>query len=171
MIFAAAGNFGISYILEIVGLVIVAGLITRYIGPPLKKLMNKKLDSIKSQLTAGDEARAEAAQLVKEQKAQLVTAKTQATQIVDQASKSALLLVEDGKRSAEEVYGRFVTRIDQEIVATKIRARQGVLDDLGAVIVSATEVVVRAELNGTSHHRLIDEAISATESEHTEAIA
>ena len=57
---AASANFGVSFLLESAGIVIVGGLIWRYIAPPLNKVMTKKLELIKGQLSTGDEARAEA---------------------------------------------------------------------------------------------------------------
>ncbi len=171
MILADAGNFGSSFLLEILGLVIVGGLIARYIAPLLNKQMNAKLTTISSQLSAGDEARATAVRLVEQSKAALAEAKLEAIAIADRATKSAGLLVIDGKRRADEEYDRIVGRIDPEIEASKTRARQLVLDDLGAVVVAATEVVVRAEMTDTLRHRLIGEAISATESQPTEVLA
>ncbi len=162
---ATSSNFGISFLLEIVGIVIVGGLIWRYIAPPLNKMMVRKLDSIKGQLQAGDEARAEGLRIVGDHRSALEAARLEAQQIVAQARKSAEFLVNDGVRRAEEEYGRIVSRIEHEIEAARGRARQEVLAELGAVVVVATEVVVRAELDGTNHHRLIGEAIAATESE------
>jgi len=161
----ANANFGISFLLEIVGVVIVGGLIWRYIAPPLNKMMTRKLESIKGQLSAGDEARAEAVRVVGEHHSALEAAKLEAVQILEQAKKSSEFLVNDGVRRAEEEYGRIVSRIEHEIEAARSRARQEVLSELGAVVVVATEVVVRAELDATSHHRLIGEAIAATETD------
>lgn len=173
---AASANFGISFLLEIVGIAIVAALIWRYIAPPLNRVMTRKLESIEGQLSAGDEARAEGVRVVEAQRSALEAAKLEAIQIVAQAKTSAEFLINDGVRRAEEEYGRIVSRIEHEIEAARSRARQEVLGDLGAVVVVATEVVVRAELDATSHHRLIDEAIAATESDsidtdHTGAVA
>ena len=173
---ASTANFGLSFLLEIVGIIIVGALIWRYIAPPLNRMMSRKLESIKGQLSAGDEARAEAVRVVGEHQAALESAKLESVQIIQQAKRSAEFLVNDGVRRAEEEYGRIVSRIEHEINAARSRARQEVLTDLGAVVVVATEVVVRAELDEISHHRLIGEAIAATESEsintdHTGAVA
>ena len=162
---ATTDNFGISFLLEIVGIVIVGGLIWRYIAPPLNRAMTRKLESIKGQLAAGDEARAEGVRVVGERRSALEAAKLEAVQILQQARTSAEFLVNDGDRRAQEEYGRIVGRIEHEIEAARSRARQEVLSELGAVVVVATEVVVRAELDTTSHHRLIGEAIAATESD------
>lgn len=170
MILASAGNFGISFILEFIGLVVVFAIIRRYIWPPLNKKMNERLDSIKTQLAAGDQARAEAARLVAEKNQALKAAETEATQIIEQAKKNAEFLVEDGKRRADEEYERLVARITQEIEAARLRMRQEVLTLLGEVVLVATKVVVQAELDESGHHRLIDEAIAATEAESNGAV-
>lgn len=162
---AAAGNFGLSWILEVAGLIVVAGLIWRYIAPLLNKLMVSKVESIRTQLSAGEEARAEGARVVAERQAELAAAKVEAQAIEAQAKHSAELLLVDGKRRAEEEYQRYLSRIEQEIEAARVRARHSVMEELGAVVVVATEAVVRAEMTDPIRHRLIGEAISATESE------
>ena len=167
MIFAATNNFGLSYILEIVGIAITVALIVKYITPLLRGAMNRRLDTIRGQLAAGETARAEALKIVAQRTAELEAAEQEAKALVEQARRSAELLVEEGGRRAEEERSRIVARTAVEIAAARARARHEVLADLGLVIVAATEVVVRAELNDVSHHRLIDEAIAATESEST----
>lgn len=171
MIIASAGNFGISFLLELLGLVIVAFLIWKYVAPPLNRVMAKRLETIRAQLAAGDEARAEAARLVQERKDALAKATEEAAQIVERAKKSAELLVEDGARRADEEHDRIVGRIDYEIEAARSRAREEILSELGAVVVFATEAVIRAELTEPIHHQLIDEAIAATETQSTGVVA
>ena len=171
MMVAAADNFGLSFGLEILGIVIVVALIWRYIAPPIGRAMGRRLEAIRAQLAAGEDARAAAARLVEERRIALESARAESIEIVAQAKRSAAFLLDDGVRRAEEEYGRIVSRIEHEIEAARSRARQEVLSELGAVVVAVTEVVVRAELDETLHHRLIDEAIAATASEATEAMA
>jgi F-type H+-transporting ATPase subunit b len=169
VIVAASGsnNFGLSYVLELVGIAITVALIWKYIAPPLGRAMNRRLDSIRGQLAAGETARAEGLKIVEQRTAELKAAEQEAKALIEQAKHSAELLVLEGQRRAEEERSRIVARTAVEIAAARARARHEVLADLGLVIVAATEVVVRAELNDASHHRLIDEAIAATESEST----
>ena len=161
----ASADFGLSFFVELAGLIILGALIYRYIWPHLKRRMNAQLELIRSQFAAGDEAKAEAERLVQERRQALDAARNEAGEIVGQARRSARFLIEDGARRAEEEYGRIVARIAAEIDSARSRARQEVLSELGAVVVSATEIVVRAELDQAGHRRLIDEAIAATETD------
>ncbi len=161
----ASANFGESYILEVVGLVLVVVFIVRRVAPPLAKLMNDKQASIRSQLAAGDEARAAAEQVVAKRAAELEVARQEAATILDQARVSAGQLVDDGRRRAEDEYQRLVTRASTELDLARSRAREEVMAHIASLVVAAAEAVVESELDSATHHHLIDEAIAAAESE------
>ena len=160
---AAAGNFGLSFILEVIGTVLVALFIVRYVVPPLRRMMTRRLETIRASLEAGERAREAAAELVAEKRAALEEAKTEAQHIVDQARRGAENLVAEGHRNSEEEYERALHRAQSEIEASQARLRSEILDETGALVVDAAERVVNAVLDGPRHHRLIDEAIGATD--------
>lgn len=169
----ATADFGLSFYVELASLLIIAWFVYRYVwhgGIKLQSRLNAQIDAIRAQFAAGDEARAAAERLVEERRRALEAAKVEADMIVEQAHRSAQFLIDDGVRRAEEDYGRIIGRIATEVEAARSRARQEVLSELGEVIVHATEVVVRAELDEGLQRRLIDEAIAATESESDEAV-
>jgi len=165
VLFASAGNFGLSFILELVGTVLVVLVIWRYVVPPLRTMMARRLATIESELEAGDRARAAAGELVSARRAALEEAKAEAARILEQAQRAAETLVADGTRAAEEEYQRALVRAENEVESFRTRLRAEVMDEAGSVVVAAAERVVEAILDQPRHHRLIGEAIGATETE------
>jgi F-type H+-transporting ATPase subunit b len=159
---AATDNFGLSYLLEWIGLAICALVIWRYVWPPLRRLMNDQRERIQTELSAGEEAKSQAEALVAERRAALEQARGEAAGIVEQARRSAEGIVEDGRRRAEEERARTVGRAELEITAARARVRAEVISEVGRVVVAAAESVVEAELDDADQRRLIDGAIDAT---------
>ena len=168
MVFAAAGDFGLSWILEVITLFIIAFIIWKYVwsgGLNLRGMMSAREAHISTQLSAGDEARAQAEALVAEKRAALEAAKVEAASISAQSKTAAAEIVAEGERRAAEDYERLLQRADVEIESAISRVRAEVAAAASALIVDVVETVIAAELDGSSHHRLINEAIDATEAE------
>lgn len=166
--FAAAGDFGLSWILEVITLFIIAFVIWKYVwsgGINLRGMMSARETAIWTQLSAGDEARAQAEALVAAKRAALDAAKAEAASIQSQSESAAADVVAEGERRAAEDYERLLQRADVEIEAALSRVRAEVASAASALIVEAVESVIAVELDGGSHHRLINEAIDATEAE------
>ena len=161
----ASANFGESYVLEVVGLVLAVLVVVRWVVPPLRRAMAAQLESVRSQLAAGDDAREAAARLVAERRDELARAKAEAAALVEQARESAAQVLADGRRRGEEEHDRLVARAGIEATLARSRARDAVARKIAALVVEAAELVVAAELDDTIHHHLIAEAIEAAEAE------
>jgi F-type H+-transporting ATPase subunit b len=161
----ASADFGTSFILELVALVFIAAFIVRKVLPPLRRAMDGKLESIRAQLSAGDAAKAAAAALVSQRREALATGRTEAESLVEQARRSAEQITEDGRHKAEAEYARLVGHVEIEIALEQAKLRDEVLGRIGELVGETVQRVVAAELNENSHHRLIDEAIAAVETE------
>jgi ATP synthase F0 subunit b len=158
-------DFGESFILEIAAMVVLIVLFVRYVLPPLRRAMNGKTESIRAQLSAGDEARAKALELVAVRESELNQARAEVAGIVQQARASTEQLLADGRRRADVEYQRIVGRVDVELALERAKVRDDVIEAIGDLVARAVTRVVVAELNERNHHRLIMEAITATESE------
>jgi F-type H+-transporting ATPase subunit b len=161
----ASANFGLRFILEVVGLLIAIALVLRYVWPPLRAAMARQEERIRAELEAGAEARAAAEQLVAERRAELERARVEAAEIVAQARRSAEQVVEEGRQRAEAERRRLVARAAADVELERARAREEIAGQFAALVVEAAEAVVEAELDETIHRRLIDQAISAAEAE------
>jgi len=166
MIFASE-NFGLSFILEVVSLFFIGAFIARYVwsgGLKLKVRMNARLEEIRAQLAAGEDARAAAIALVKSRNELLDSARKEALDIAEQARRSAAQLLEEGKRRAEEEYERLVSHAAIEIDLERNRVKDDVMVEIGALVIEAARRIIDVELDDDLHRHLIDSAISAAES-------
>ena len=165
MVFAATDNFGLSFVLELVALGLVILFIIRKVVPPLRKAMDAKTLEITQQLSAGEEAALAAAALLESRNQALAAATDEARSIVDQARRGAELVARESEHQATEEYQRIVRRAGAAIEAARGSVRAEIMRQVGRLVLSATTDVVEAELDATTQHRLIGEAISATEAE------
>ena len=168
MLFAEAGNFGLSWILEVLTLIIITFAVWKLVwagGINLRGMMAARAATIETQLSAGDEARAQAEVLVATKRAALDAARVEAASIVLQSENAAAAVVSEGERKAAEDYERLLQRANIEIETALSRVRSEVAAAASTLIVQAVESVIAAELDGSLHHRLINEAIDATEAE------
>lgn len=161
----ASSNFGISYALEWLAVILVVAFIWRYIAPPLRRAMNRQTDAIREQLSTGERIRAESERLLEERRAALGRAQAEAETIVGQAQRNAVALLEQGQQKADAEYAYALVRAASAIELARAQIRDEILEEIGAAVVAAAARVVAAELDEPVHHRLIDEAIAAAESE------
>lgn len=161
----AASDFGLSYGLEWVGLVLVALVFWRYVRPPLSRAMSAQADRIRASLEAGAEARAEAEQVVARQRAALGAAEAEAESLVEQARHGVERLVADGERRAEEEYARVLARAETEIALERSRIQDEIGLELSQIVLTYATRLVEAELDQENQRRLVGEAIAAAEAE------
>jgi F-type H+-transporting ATPase subunit b len=169
---ASSDNFGLSFLLELIALVPVI-MAVRHVWqkgvgnflPSIRDSIARRRELISEELAAGERARAHSAELVAAAKNALEDAKIEAEHIVDQARRAAAALVAEGESAAEQEYARAISRAEDEISASRNRLRAELTAETGEIVVAAAERVVQAVLDDDRHHRLIGEAISATEAE------
>jgi F-type H+-transporting ATPase subunit b len=163
-VFAAGDNFGLPWLLEIVTVPVLLWFIVRkFPGPIVKQMMNNRQEQIRSSLAAGEEAKAEIEAILAQRQAELDAAHTESSTILDQARRSAEQVVADGDRRADEEYERLVQSAHASVETERARVRDEIATALGTVVIEAAREVIDAELDPANHRRLIGEAISAAE--------
>ena len=164
---AATQNFGSAFYEEIGALVVVALLIWRKVWPALKRLMERRAETIRTQLAAGEEARRAAEELLVTRRSELEVARQEAAHIVEQARSSAEQIVLDGQRRAVSERERLIARAGVEIEQLASRAREEVASEMALLVVEGAQRIIEAELDEGMHRRLVGETIAAAESEAT----
>lgn len=164
MIFASS-DFGLSFGLEWVAVALVAWFIVRYVVPPMRRLMDQQITSIRDQLAAGERARKEGEEILAERRSALERARSDAEVILTQARRNAESVANEGQVRAEQEYEHALHRAEAAIELALTQVREDVIARVGSAVVQAASKVVAAELDLWNHHRLIGEAIAAAESE------
>ena len=152
-----------SYLAEVVGFLLLAAFIYRYVRPPLKKMMDKQSESIRSSITSTDAAAESGAQRLAEARAALEAARSEVTAIAERAHQTSAQLRLEGERRGREEQDRLVASAAVEADFALKRAREEVTRQVGAGVMAATERVVAAELDASRQRTLIGETIDAAE--------
>ncbi len=150
-----------TFVLELIGFLLVLGFVAKYVLPPLRKAMEAREAHIRGAIEAAEEARREAAETAARRREALEAARSEARQIVDQAAETADQLREEGRRRGQEEYERLLAAAQSEIDLERQRARDEVMSELGDLVLRAAERVIGSGLDDSRHRALVDEAIAA----------
>jgi F-type H+-transporting ATPase subunit b len=156
-----------TFIVELIVLLVILFLTTKYILPPLKKAMEERQADILQALEAADSARADAAAADDERRQVLDEARSQAREIVAQANATAEKLREDATGRAQLEYDRIVANAGAEVSLARQRAVDEAADQLGTIVMGVVERVIGREVDMRAHQDLIDEAVGALRSSAT----
>jgi F-type H+-transporting ATPase subunit b len=150
-----------SYLAEVVGFLLLVAFIYRYVRPPLKKMMDKQSESIRSSIASADAAAESGAKGLGDARAALEAARSEVTAIAERAHQTSAQLRLEGERRGREEQDRLIAAVEADFALK--RAREEVTRQVGAVVMAATERVVAAELDASLQRTLIGETIDVAE--------
>ena len=154
-----------TFVVELVVVVVILFLVTKYILPPLNKAMEGRQGKIRAALDAADEARAEAAAADDERAKVLVHARDQAREIVAAAQALAdQVKAEAGGRGQAE-HDRIVAAASGEVSTARQRAIDEASARIGEIVFDLVAKIVGREVDESAHQDLIREAVSALNAE------
>ncbi len=154
-----------TFFVELLVVVAILFIVTKYILPPLNKAMEKRQATIRASLEAAEMARAEAAAAGDERASVLVQARDQAREIVAAAQALAdQVKAEAGGRGQAE-YERIVASADGEIATARQRAIDEASARIGEIVFDLVTKIVGREVDQSTHQDLIQEAVAALNAE------
>ncbi|MGD0083310.1 MAG: F0F1 ATP synthase subunit B [Acidimicrobiales bacterium] len=154
---------GFTFVLELIAFLLVLGFVAKYVLPPLRKAMDERAAHIRNSIQAAEDARSAAEEAVAKRRELLEQARGEARAIVDQANTTAEQLREEGRQRGQEEYERLLANAHTDIEQERLRARDEVMEDVGALVLRAAEQVIGGALDPAHHRALVDEAISAAQ--------
>jgi F-type H+-transporting ATPase subunit b len=164
----ATSNFLVpngTFIVVLLAFLIVLGVIGKKVLPVLNKALNERQDQIRGELEAADKAKADAEDADAERRAALEQARTQAREIVAQATATADQTVVSAEARAQATYERIVQAADAEVAVARQAAVEEVTARVGEIVLAAAERVIGREIQASDHQDLINEAIAAVRAE------
>jgi F-type H+-transporting ATPase subunit b len=172
----ATSNFLIpnaTFIVELVAFLVVLAVIGKYVMPHLNSALDARAERIQAELTAADEAKADAAAADVERRAALEAARANAREIVAQANRTAERVVAEGQARGQAEYERLVASGEAEVRLARQRAVEEASARLGQLVMDVVERIIEREVDAATHRELIDEAVAAlaTDEESGEAAA
>ena len=172
--FLATSNFLVpngTFIIEIIGFVIVLAVIAKVILPPINKALSERQEQIRASLASADAARAEADDTRAQRQAILDEARSAAREITAQANQTAETIRSEAQGRGNQEYERLVNSAEAEIALARQRAIDEISDRVGSLVLATAERVIGREVDAASHRDLIEEAVAAlraaTPAEHT----
>ena len=164
----ATSNFLVpngTFIVVLIAFIIVLGVITKYVLPPLNAALTERQEQIRGELEAADKAKADAEEADAERRAVLEQARAQAREIVTQAQTTADQIVTGATAEGQAIHDRIVASADAEVIVARQAAVEEVTARVGEIVLAAAERVIGREINAADHRDLIDEAIAAVRAE------
>jgi F-type H+-transporting ATPase subunit b len=149
-----------TFVAQVISFAMILYVLVRFLYKPVTTAMESRANTIRTGLAAAEEARKAAEEAQVKTDAQLAEARTQAQEILRQASQTASGLrdqiITDAKAEAQKVVDRGRIEIERE--------RQAAVDELRKVtadlaLLAATRVVEKS-LDSADNRRLIEQAIS-----------
>ncbi len=150
-----------TFFVMLVIFLIVLGIISKWILPPLQDVAEARKARIRSAMQKADEARAEAQRLHEEREQVLSEARAQARTVVDDANHGADLAREQGRQRGQAEYDRLLEVSRHETEEECGRVRSELVSRLDSLVVAAAERVLGSRVEAERHRALIDEAVSA----------
>jgi F-type H+-transporting ATPase subunit b len=151
-----------TFVAELIAFLILMYLLVRILYRPVTTAMNNRANAIRTGLAAAEEARKAAEDAQLRTREQLDEARSQAQEILRQASVTAGSLREqiitEARSEAQKVIERGAAEIERERQAAVDELRRVVAD---VAILAATRVVERS-LDTQDNRRLIEESIAQT---------
>jgi F-type H+-transporting ATPase subunit b len=150
-----------TFFIELVTVVVILLLMTKYILPPLNKALEARQEKIRESLAAADAAKAEAATAGDERAQLLTAARDQAREIVAaaQATSDQVRAASAGRGQAE--YDRIIANANAEVDTARQRAIDEASARIGEVVFDLVNQIVGREVDETSHQDLVREAVAA----------
>jgi F-type H+-transporting ATPase subunit b len=137
----------------------------KWVLPRISTLLEERRQKIQGELENAERTRGEADKLLADYREQLADAANQSNQIIEEARRTADQLRADLQARAEQEAQATVERAQEEIRAERDRVFQELRDQVAEIAVDLAGRVVGRSLDRSAHDRLIDEYIEQVSSE------
>jgi F-type H+-transporting ATPase subunit b len=150
-----------TFVADLIIFLIVLGVLAKFVLPPLQKAVETRSSSIRGELQRAEAARADGEQAARQRREVLTEARAEARSIIDEATRAADEERAQARTRAQEEYARMVSEAQAPIDAESAAAQRELVADLGSLVVSAAEQVIRSEVDPRRHTAVIDAAVAA----------
>ena len=128
----------------------------RFVWPLLEKTLKDRQDKISEGLLAAERGHKELEIAQKSAIKQIREARETAAHIVDQAHKQAYLIIEEAKATAHHERDTIVQQGRLEVEQTRREAQSKLQDEVGGLVVSITERLLKRQMNEADQAALLE---------------
>ena len=148
-----------TFIAQILNLFIQLYFIRRFLFQPVNAVLEKRQELADRQLEDARTAKQDAESLKTDYEARLLTAKTEAALLLQNAQKDAAQRSDEIIRTAQLQAAGFKSRAEAELLQEKKKAVNRLKNEIGSIAMEIAGKVVERELHEEDHRKLIDEFI------------
>lgn len=158
-------NLDTSLIVQTINFLLLLVLLYKLAYRPLLAKMEERTAAIKQQMEEAERAREEGQKSLAEYEARLQAARAEARAIREQALREAQAEQQSLIAAAKEESARLVESARSEIEQGVRRARAQLRQEVGTLAVEIAERLIKREVRGDDHRRLVEEVLSRMESQ------
>ncbi len=142
---------------QLITFVLLVWFTMKYVWPPITKAMTEREKRIAEGLEASDRSKRELEQA--EQKALTIIrdAKLEASQVIDQAHKRSVQIIEEAKENARAESKRIVEHAQDQIELEVSQTKEALRKQLAALAVAGAEKILKRNLDASANAALLDE--------------
>jgi F-type H+-transporting ATPase subunit b len=162
---ASSGSFLITpnvglMIWVLVVVIVVFLLLRRSVFPAIGAALDKRAESIASEIDSAEQLRKDAQDVLDEYRQRLAEARTQADEIVTRARQAGEAHQKEAVETARAERERLLEQTRRDVEAETRRAIDEIRREVADLTVLATEKVTRKTLTDADQRRLVEEALS-----------
>jgi F-type H+-transporting ATPase subunit b len=135
-------------------------LLWKFAYPSIKQGMEARTERIRTDLSAADQARSDAEQVLDEYRAQLADAKSEAGRIIEEARQAADAVRRDQETRLQAELAEVRTRAVADIESAKAQAMADLRGEVAQLAIGAAETVVGRNLDEATQVQLVEDYIN-----------
>jgi len=129
----------------------------KYVWPPITKAMTEREKQIAAGLEASDRSKRELEEAEHQALNIIRDAKLEASQVVDQAHKRSVQIVEEAKENARTESKRIVEHAQDQIALEVSQTKEALRKQLATLAVAGAEKILKRNLDASANAALLDE--------------
>jgi F-type H+-transporting ATPase subunit b len=134
--------------------------IWRFLWEPMTRLLEERAKRVQDGLAAAERGQHEFSLMQHKSVDLLRQARAEASEVLNQAERQALLVLEEARQNARAEGERLVVAARQEIAGEVSRAREQLRTVIGELVVAGASKVLEQEIDARRHNRLVESMIA-----------
>ncbi len=148
-------NLTATFLAQLAAFFIFAGLMSKFVWPPMMKALDERAEKVRAGLAAADKAKADQASAQQQMQQALTQSREEIAKRLADAEKRGSTLVEDAKARASAEAAKILADAKAEADQLVIQAREALREQVATLAVKGAEQILRREVNAQVHADLL----------------
>ena len=150
----------LSFVIQFSSFLILLIVVFIFAYKPVKKILKKRADYVENEIKEARESNLEAQKSIDEAKETLAASKVQASEIIKNAEKQGQERYDRMLASANDEIVEMKKEAEKDIERAKEEAIQDIRNEMVSVALSASEEILKREVNSEDNKRLAEDFIN-----------